>query len=136
MMFHDETQLLRFMTHDVTLCLMEDIDKIIARQEEKSRALYAELTAEGHIKMAEIERILKELEKIPEHIRSGPGTYDEGEDATLTAIEKYRRISDLAQEALRSSAEELLKRRYPQTEIAEAAGVTRQTIVRWKQAMK
>lgn len=90
------------------------------------------MTAQATKNLEEIEQIISEIRSTPEAI-DGHSIYD-GDDFALKTIERLREIRDSADEAIRYTAENLLAIRYPQAEIAEAAGVTRQTISRWKKS--
>lgn len=90
------------------------------------------MTAQATKNLEEIEQIISEIRSTPEAI-DGRSIYD-GDDFALKTIERLREIRNSADEAIRETAENLLAIRYPQAEIAEAAGVTRQTISRWKKS--
>lgn len=128
------------MTHDVTLCLMSKEENELFSDEEirlsqsvaRSKRLYNEMTHEALENLAEIESLIEKIRNRPESITAS--AMHEGDDYALKTIENLREIRDTADEAIRQTAENLLSIRYPQAEIAEAAGVTRQTISRWKKS--
>lgn len=90
------------------------------------------MTTEAIQNLNDIERLISDIRETPDAI-DGHSIYD-GDDYALKTIERLREIRDSADEAIRLTAQNLVAIRYPQPEIAKAAGVTRQTISRWKKS--
>lgn len=109
---------------------LEQADRLLSQSLAKERRLYEEMTREAVEALTQIESLIAQIKKRPEEIVLSASR--EGDDWALDTIENLREIRDLADAGIRESAKNLLAIRYPQADIAEAAGVTRQTVSRWK----
>lgn len=78
---------------------------------------------------------INEAETIREALTVTTDSAD-AEEAGLTLLATLNATQKANAKAMEAVTQELLMQRVPQTRIADAAGVTRQTVVRWKQAMR